>query len=556
MKLDIEQLKSVFPDLIPTPITHDRGEIAYRLRLPVFTEGREFEWAELRLPNGFPEEDKASIHLSPDAILRIPHVEALGKLCLGSDPGPGSGSPENRILWLLWDYQETFLVPWLQGDLDGDFVKEPLNYWDIHVRRHKRQHDAVKQIWTLDERQAKSRLCNGLLLQPIGIVVVSDNHNPVANKIINSLGLFANQRINVRVAEISIDHMLTPMTWPLHEVDLRRILTCRLSQRDQNSFFQCDGRRGHEVHRIVLLRHTVCAFAFLFPGGPPTTITMGRRRRAYPPSTKPQPLSVIRVDVSWIVGRDQHPQVRVRQSCHVVVFGGGALGSHVVEQLAKAGVGHITLIDPEAMEPANLGRHLLGLDACVTSKAKAVADMVNKAHPHVTVTPCEMNAKTWLKTNKLAQGDLVLDLTGDGDVRWQVEQARALSPCPLLIGWMEPYVAAAHVCMLPAYGQWMQGTIDPMGELQAVEWPSDVIQQVPGCSSSFQSYTSAAAAHAVALVSERALQMIDSGLEKAEIVSWVRGQRYLDRHWQGLSLREWAKVAEPYDGTLLERAFP
>jgi hypothetical protein len=120
-----------------------------------------------------------------------------------------------------------------------------------------------------------------------------------------------------------------------------------------------------------------------------------------------------------------------------------------------------------------------------------------------------MTAEQWLQENVLSDVDLVLDLTGEPDVRWHVEQARRRHPCPLLIGWMEPYVAAAHVCSLPIGAPWMQGATDPMGGLEAVTWPEEVIHQEPGCSSRFQSYTASAAAYAVALVVENVLKLID-----------------------------------------------
>src|SRR5690606_12468584 len=129
---------------------------------------------------------------------------------------------------------------------------------------------------------------------------------------------------------------------------------------------------------------------------------------------------------------------------------------------------------------------------------------------------------------------------------------------PLLIGWMEPYVAAAHVCVLPSGQRWLQGAQDPMSGLEAVVWPSEVIRQEPGCSSRFQSYTAAAAAHAVALVAECALEMIDStaGSLDPTVRSWVRGQHFLDKHWPGLLHKEWALSAREHDGLTMIRQFP
>ncbi|OGT89341.1 MAG: molybdopterin biosynthesis protein [Gammaproteobacteria bacterium RIFOXYA12_FULL_61_12] len=121
---------------------------------------------------------------------------------------------------------------------------------------------------------------------------------------------------------------------------------------------------------------------------------------------------------------------------------------------------------------------------------------------------------------------------------------------------MEPFVAAAHVCRLPPGTLWLQDDGDAMTELEAVDWPDEVIRQEPGCSSRFQSYTAVAAAYTVAMVAESALLMLDTGSANAQVASWVRGQQYLDAHWPGLSLRDWARPAAPHNGILIERPFP
>ncbi len=305
-----------------------------------------------------------------------------------------------------------------------------------------------------------------------------------------------------------------------------------------------------------MLRHSTCAFAYLLPGGPATVIELERGKKTYPPLSAPLPLRVHRLDPAWTVGRDQHPEVAHRQTQHVLVLGAGALGSPVVEHLAKAGVGYITLVDGDNLAPANIGRHLLGADTIGQDKAEAVARQVNAAQPASHVTPMVMSAGKWLDNNTLAGVDLVLDLTGEPDVRWQVEQARRLHPCPLLIGWMKPYVAAAHVCSLPFDTLWLQGDEDLMGKLGAVDWPGDVIRQEPGCSSRFQSYTAAAAAYAVAMVAENALKMVDGALPEPRLISWVRGQHYLNAQRSDLTLRDWAMPAAPHDGLMIERSFP
>lgn len=557
--LDLHRVHLDFPDLDPTPLSRGGGATAYRLQLPTFKSGREFEWAELRLPKGFPQHQRAQIVLSPDAVLRIPHLDSAGVLCTQGDPGPAQGhSSEERILLLLQAYQEQFLKPWLMGTLDDHFAGEALNYWLIKIARTRSHRDPVRAIWTVDECPSRATVREGVLLVPERIVIAADEGLPITGRLVQTMGKRATQRIRVLIADIPIAHTLTPSTWPQTASDLDRLLNGRLRPTQRQQFRHPLSRRRRSIHRIVLLRNSEGAFAYLLPGGPATVVDLGISKKTYPPNKSPLPLDVSRLDPSWTVGRDQHPEVSERQGKHVLVLGAGALGSPVVDHLAKAGVGFITLVDPEILVPANIGRHLLGAESIGLKKAVAVAQRINLGHPASVVTPVATNAEQWLAKNSLSGVDVILDLTGEPDVRWHIDHARARFPCPLLIGWMEPYVAAAHACILPAEIPWIQGSSDLMKDLEAITWPDEIMRQEPGCSSRFQSYTAAAAAHAVALIVENALQLIDGngGDVSSKIVSWVRGQRFLDKHWPGLALRAWAKDAAPHDGLTMERAFP
>lgn len=559
MGLDLTYLRNQFPDLQPISLSREGGVTAYQLQLPPIPQGREFEWAELRLPKDFPGRAKAFIQLSADAVLRIPHLDSKGVLCTDGDPGPGLGySAEERIIFLLYDYLEKFLKPWLNGDLDDDFELEALNYWVIEVAKARSDTDPVREIWLVDSSPIKARVRNGLLLIPNRIIIAADEQLGITNRVVQSMGSLARQRIGVQVAEIPISHALTPLTWPRSMAELERILKSRLPPAEYSKFQLHHSRRDRSVHRVVIFRGVDVAFAYLLPGGPSTIIDMHRGKKTILPLRKPLPLITSRLDPNWTVGRDQHTEVDERQSKHVLVLGAGALGSFVVDHLAKAGVGRISLVDADCISAANIGRHLLGAESIGHKKVNAIAHRINRGYPATVVIPCAMKTLEWLKKNSLIGIDGVLDLTGEPEVRLQIEEARQNYLCPLLIGWMEPYVAAAHACVLPAGKQWLQGGQDPMSDLEAVKWPKDVIRQEPGCSSRFQSYTAAAAAHAVALVAESALEMIDNltATHSSVVRSWVRGKYYLDKHRPGLKHKEWAQEAVTYDGLTVIRQLP
>lgn len=96
-------------------------------------------------------------------------------------------------------------------------------------------------------------------------------------------------------------------------------------------------------------------------------------------------------------------------AAHVLVVGAGGLGVPVVQYLAGAGVGHITLVDPDHVEEANLHRQPIygpHIGACKALAAAAFARMLN---PQLAVVP----RVEWLTpTNApelVAGADLVLD---------------------------------------------------------------------------------------------------------------------------------------------------
>jgi molybdopterin/thiamine biosynthesis adenylyltransferase len=67
---------------------------------------------------------------------------------------------------------------------------------------------------------------------------------------------------------------------------------------------------------------------------------------------------------------------------HVVVAGLGSGGSTVALELAKAGVGRFTLIDPDTVEAANLIRHECDDRYLGWPKAEAVGELIRHRNPH------------------------------------------------------------------------------------------------------------------------------------------------------------------------------
>lgn len=80
----------------------------------------------------------------------------------------------------------------------------------------------------------------------------------------------------------------------------------------------------------------------------------------------------------------------------VAVIGCGGLGGYIIEELARLGVGMLTVVDPDIFEEHNLNRQLLSTVANLgTPKVQAAAGRIKDINPAVAATPhqCRFTAE-------------------------------------------------------------------------------------------------------------------------------------------------------------------
>lgn len=83
--------------------------------------------------------------------------------------------------------------------------------------------------------------------------------------------------------------------------------------------------------------------------------------------------------------------------CRVLVFGTGGVGSWCVEALARTGIGHLTLVDPDNVAPSNINRQLPALHSTLDkSKAHVLAHRIADINPDAVV---EVRAEAYTPEN-------------------------------------------------------------------------------------------------------------------------------------------------------------
>lgn len=80
-------------------------------------------------------------------------------------------------------------------------------------------------------------------------------------------------------------------------------------------------------------------------------------------------------------------RVKYLANCHVLVVGLGGVGAYAAEQICRAGVGRMTLIDADTVQESNINRQLPALHSTLgKSKAEVVAKRLADINPEIKLT--------------------------------------------------------------------------------------------------------------------------------------------------------------------------
>jgi molybdopterin/thiamine biosynthesis adenylyltransferase len=127
-------------------------------------------------------------------------------------------------------------------------------------------------------------------------------------------------------------------------------------------------------------------------------------------------------------------QEKLLQS-HALVIGAGGLGSAAAPYLAAAGVGHITLIDHDAVEITNLQRQIMhAQDSIGKSKVASGKHFLENLNSSIHIETIEARATAALLDELLPSVDIVLDCTDNFSTRHMINARCVTHQIPLVSG--------------------------------------------------------------------------------------------------------------------------
>ena len=128
------------------------------------------------------------------------------------------------------------------------------------------------------------------------------------------------------------------------------------------------------------------------------------------------------------------------KNASVLVIGAGGLGVPVLNYLAAAGVGSITVIDDDRIDETNLHRQVLySMDEVGEFKAQIAVNKISKQNPHIRIE-CIMDRLSKSNALKLVKkADVVVDCSDNFATRYLVNDACVIQNKPFVYGAIDQF---------------------------------------------------------------------------------------------------------------------
>jgi len=512
----------------------------------VLRAARELDWWELRavhellptgqaklvLPPGFPGEPP-EVFVSKDRCLVVPHIESNGRVCTGVASQPDDYADPigavRRALQALAELLDKSLDPaWREHE----FAREARSYWDAHCLQRRRAPDARPVPVMMDaDLSGLANVADGAL----GVFTLGKEGTRNAAAVFATAGAQDPKSLAVRHGRAAGTHVAghalfirlpstfawTPQTWPTSLLQLGQLVSQVTAGEVQLPAWLAKHKDRKPRPYSVIFVHGEIAYGYLLtpavvPGLAPAGIF---------------PVGVRRLDADWALARGQGLDIlHLRRKARVLLLGAGSLGAPVAEHLVRSGIGDLTAVDHETMESENTGRHTLGHTSVGRYKVLDLQARLLREVPGVSVKAEPMRAAKYVQTHvQPGAFDLVVDCTAESAVRTLLSAQRhgRLAGTPVVMTWVEPFCAAAHVVAIGAADVWPMS--DPADQaVNVAEWPDDPRVRLPMCGAGFHQYGSADIGQAAGFVAQRVLDIIDGAAALPKVWSRIRSREFFD----------------------------
>ena len=510
---------------------------------------------------------RVAVFPAPD-VLSWPHLEREGVLCILSTDASVSWERPTEVLAYLIREAYQLIKTSCRGENLEDFREEFLSYWDIAVGKQK--HGFVGFCSLIEPNGPSRRI---VCCHSSDAPVFADDSESI-KRWLKRRGVKEEECLFYDAVFLWLPKLLLPSNYPDTAVKMHKLIQ---GQSPETAHILEDLITSDRKEIDILFggptTNGVCFGAVrLIPkkatGGPvnkgnPFENGFRKGRATWKdllPRHRLEKSIVNRTDHLWLHGRDQDIQQKQLRTTRIAVLGCGSLGGSLARLLAQAGIGNLFLVDGESMKWPNISRHELAAYSINQNKAEQLAEKIKQAYPHlgdISSQDDDFSSTDKNLIDNLKSCNLIISTMGN----WAAEsflnntQKSELDFPPVLYGWVEPNVAAAHAVLITQNGACLRCGVDEAGSpfLKVTMWDEgrDVFQQ-PACGGLFTPYGSVELCWAHALLAETAIKSLMGNSATHRI--WIGNKKRIESAGGTWSQNWIDKVGAPGSGGItLER---
>jgi molybdopterin/thiamine biosynthesis adenylyltransferase len=253
-----------------------------------------------------------------------------------------------------------------------------------------------------------------------------------------------------------------------------------------------------------------------------------------------EPIALMRRDRDYLLPRGgAEPGLQERR---VLIAGCGAVGGYIALALARAGVGELSLVDPDSFTPENTYRHVCGMHWLGQPKVTGLKLEIEGSIPYVEVKATRERLETLLheKPDEVRAHDLVIAALGQPTIELHLNEwtwSDAAHP-PALFTWLEPFGLGGHAllthvpgqhergrgCLECVYARPVEGSA-PENRAAFAAPSATYTRDVLGCGSRFLPFADLDAQRTAELAARLALRALRLEADEAPLLSWKGDSR-------------------------------
>lgn len=213
------------------------------------------------------------------------------------------------------------------------------------------------------------------------------------------------------------------------------------------------------------------------------------------------PVYIERIDKQYLMSRTCGVKNLLSEK-KVLLIGCGSIGGYIANELVKAGIEDMMLVDPDYLYETNIFRHMLGLEYINQYKGVAVQKYLEKNIPNLKLSSLEEYIEEAVQEEEIGfeKYDVIISAIGNHNVNLWINRFiyEKKIKVPVVYAWNEALGIGNHIAYIK-YGYngcyaCFLGRNDETGELydrtSYCEPGQDVVQRVAGCGSAFIPYGS------------------------------------------------------------------